>query len=53
MDGNSSDQEDVIEDGSTTPWKAVSLAGKKQEKTCASITGTTTPSHALICHAFL
>ena len=34
MDDNSSDQEDVIEDGSTTPRKAVSLAGKKQEKTC-------------------
>ena len=33
-DENSSDQEDVIEDGSTTPRKAVSLAGKKQEKTC-------------------
>jgi hypothetical protein len=33
-DDNSSEQEDVIEDGSTTPRKAVSLAGKKQEKTC-------------------
>ncbi len=34
-DENSSEQEDVIEDGSTTSRKAVSLAGKKQEKTCA------------------
>jgi len=34
MDDNSSDEEDVIEDGSTTSRKAVSLAGKKQEKTC-------------------
>ena len=34
MDDNSSDKEDVIEDVSTTPRKAVSLAGKKQEKTC-------------------
>ncbi len=30
---NSSEQEDVLEDGSTTTRKAVSHAGKKQEKT--------------------